>query len=962
MDAFLEFYSRKEIQEAILSICEDREVAPRYNQGFGRRPDIIQYPGDILEMAKKGATSFHISEERWNSPLDLKPGMAKKDLDENRKGWDLCLPDFEKIHIIEDGHLKQVQIDYLNKFKGKQIGEGEYLLNKDIKILSLNPKDYKIQLEKVTKFYIREKRPQEKVFKLTVEDGRIAWVSEDHPLLVFTKEGMKEKVAKRITSEDYLIISTKIPSQFKSQEYNLLDEIYKKKERFSYMVGKTILVNKFLIKNNKNNKLQIKSTISKYLGKRGIPINFFPLSIKKQNLSIGMRHCKNFIPSRIDLTRDFGFLVGIYLAEAASGGTRIEFALHLKERDIAERIISIINKTFSTHFLAESCIEQNQENGIRVRINSKLLDTIFVDILALGKLAYHKKIPSWIFNANTSFIDGLLEGYFVGGGHSRLDSNGKSLTFSVISVSKDLIEGISLLLQIKGINYKIRKDLPPQKGGKGKHKRNILAICGEKDISLLYQSCPEIFLRKRLYLTRKIINHPSLHEKYPPFFDKTKVTYKYLKNEVQRVNFLRAIRTKARVNEKLAKIAANSHLSKIMKSNVFPIRCKKIEEFSYKGLLYDIQTEKNHNFLQGDGIFSHNCLDIDTPYWDYAKWTAYYLVEALKFHDVKSISIKFSGGKGWHILVPFEAFPDEVNGIKTKNLFPEGPRIITAYLENMIREMLTNKILEKEDIATICQKTGKKRAEIMKDNKFDPFSLIEIDTVLISNRHLFRAPFSMHEKSGLVSIPILLNHILDFDKREAEPKNVKKILPFLEREKVKGDAKSLIIQAFDWWGKAHAKTGPDSIAAEKQEYYLPKSAIIEAYFPECIKKMLSNNLADGKKRALFVLVNFLNHMGWREEDIKKRLLDWNSKQPSPLPPSYILGQLSWHKKQKEHILPPNCSNKAYYQDMGLACPPAVCARYKNPVNCAVQTERRAREAEARQKPKKELKKPETKPL
>ena len=90
-DPYLEFYSRREIQERILEVAEDREVAPRYNQGFGRRPDVIQFPADILEMAKKGATSFHISEERWHNPLQLKPGMQKRDLDENRKGWDLVL-------------------------------------------------------------------------------------------------------------------------------------------------------------------------------------------------------------------------------------------------------------------------------------------------------------------------------------------------------------------------------------------------------------------------------------------------------------------------------------------------------------------------------------------------------------------------------------------------------------------------------------------------------------------------------------------------------------------------------------------------------------------------------------------------------------------------------------------------------------------------------------------------------
>ncbi|HIH59502.1 MAG: hypothetical protein QT08_C0022G0006 [archaeon GW2011_AR17] len=341
-------------------------------------------------------------------------------------------------------------------------------------------------------------------------------------------------------------------------------------------------------------------------------------------------------------------------------------------------------------------------------------------------------------------------------------------------------------------------------------------------------------------------------------------------------------------------------------------------------------------------------LDIDTVHWDYAKWTAYFLIEALKFHDVKNIAVKFSGSKGFHIAVPFASFPEEVNGVKTHKLFPEGPRIITAYLQNMIHEMLANKILEKENIANICQKTNLKRSDLIKDGKFDPFVLIEIDTVLISNRHLFRAPYSLHEKTGLVSLPIDIDKILTFDKREADPKIVKADKSFLEK-KVKNDGKSLIIQAMDWWGKKHAKQGPDVIPGTRFERKLPTDAIAESCFPHCMQQLLAGNMEDGKKRALFILVNFLRHMNWREQDIEKRLFEWNLKNKNPLPVSYISSQLSWNKKQKETILPPNC-NKSYYKDLRVSCAETICSRFKNPINCALRMHAQAKELEKKKKP------------
>ena len=92
MVSYLQFYARKDIQKEILKDAKDREVSFKFgDKGFGKRPDVLQFEGDVFELAKQGVTSFHISEERWSNPLDLNTGMNRKDLDELRIGWDLIL-------------------------------------------------------------------------------------------------------------------------------------------------------------------------------------------------------------------------------------------------------------------------------------------------------------------------------------------------------------------------------------------------------------------------------------------------------------------------------------------------------------------------------------------------------------------------------------------------------------------------------------------------------------------------------------------------------------------------------------------------------------------------------------------------------------------------------------------------------------------------------------------------------
>ncbi len=305
-------------------------------------------------------------------------------------------------------------------------------------------------------------------------------------------------------------------------------------------------------------------------------------------------------------------------------------------------------------------------------------------------------------------------------------------------------------------------------------------------------------------------------------------------------------------------------------------------------------------------------LDIDSPDLEDSKIIAHYLIEAIKFHDVKYISVKFSGNKGFHIAIPFKAFPARVNDLETIKLFPDGPKIIAKYLIKMTEPLLV-------------EHHGEQFRE-----------KIKLDTLLISNRHMFRAPYSMHEKSGLVSLPIQPEEVLRFDKERAKPENVKTGLRFLDDSNAEqGEATSLITQAFDWYTR---KTTREQESKElpnlKQEYEEITEAIPEEYFSPDIKKGLQG-LEDGKKRFLFILINFLKCVGWGIKEIEARVWDWNNNLDQPLKEGYVMSQLNWHKVNHKKVPPPNYSNKAYYADIGILPDENLIRKFKNPVNYTV---------------------------
>jgi len=189
---------------------------------------------------------------------------------------------------------------------------------------------------------------------------------------------------------------------------------------------------------------------------------------------------------------------------------------------------------------------------------------------------------------------------------------------------------------------------------------------------------------------------------------------------------------------------------------------------------------------------------------------------------------------------------------------------------------------------------------------------------------MIRAPFSINEKTGLISIPIDINKLKQFTPKEAKMKNVEVKTNFFQIEKSEPEeAKQLFIQAFDFEQKQKPKT------FKNIDYEIPKIEIQKSFFPQCITQLLSGVKQDGRKRGVFILIGFLQNMGWPYDKINKTLINWNKTNYEPLREGYIISQINWFKRQPKKLLPPNCDHESYYKTMGVKCAFCTC---KNPVN------------------------------
>jgi len=126
----------------------------------------------------------------------------------------------------------------------------------------------------------------------------------------------------------------------------------------------------------------------------------------------------------------------------------------------------------------------------------------------------------------------------------------------------------------------------------------------------------------------------------------------------------------------------------------------------------EISTEMSREELNELRIGWDLLLDIDSPYLEYSKIYARLLIKTLEFSGIKNLGIKFSGSKGFHIIIPWKAFPEQIYNQKTKDMFPEWPRIICQYLSEIVQPKLTEEILENQDLREIAEKTGRKTEEL----------------------------------------------------------------------------------------------------------------------------------------------------------------------------------------------------------------------------------------------------------
>lgn len=299
--------------------------------------------------------------------------------------------------------------------------------------------------------------PVGKLVKVITQSGRSVMATQSKSFLVWNGNKFDGVLGSDVKVGDILPTTSRLVKPVICQDYFDMKTIFPMSEYiYTTEVNKVIRYHKVngglsSRLNNKFNELNGVEYVVPYnrydtmLGKRK---NYFENC--KDGL-IYMHKANQFvshIPDKIPLDNDFGFFIGLYLAEGWV--TKTFLGVSNNDEVIRKRITDFCDRYGVTYHLVVS-EGKNVRSGISsdLKVHSVLFARLFKAICDTGSA--NKRVPEFAYTAPDEFIKGLIDGYISGDGTISKDDG----SIIVSSVSEDLITGISFLLSYFGIFGKI---------------------------------------------------------------------------------------------------------------------------------------------------------------------------------------------------------------------------------------------------------------------------------------------------------------------------------------------------------------------------------------------------------------------------------------------------------------------------------------------------------------------------
>jgi len=435
----------------------------------------------------------------------------------------------------------------------------------------------------------------------------------DHELLVSTNKGYKMKKAKELTTEDYLVKSSKFYCP--SKEYcvlDLLDDNYLIEQKEIKELCKEAMIQKFgsIRKMNKKTNLDRKVFLTK--SKNSISIKHLKISgiyDKIKQKVFRFKTQKGRVIEMKNLSKEHLYLLGLIASDGNNTKekktrryTRIKF--HNKEEALIDKFLEIYKRLFPTIPISKKKVK---ENLFELDSSNSLFATIAAKLGVLSPEKNSDLLP--ILHCNNKLIKSFLRGYFDGDGNAYYakKNNGKGIysNIRIYCAYYHIIKKIHQMLLKLDISNKI---IEAQTNFGRIFMSNVIDLKSKKRFASEVGSYHPL---KKNYLKKIASHNKTNHEdyRYVPFHYKDNLR-KY-KNKLSRLggNLKRVLNSSVPLTLGIYEKASN--IISLPKLDEFYIeKIVEIKEIKGSDYVYDMTIPETHNFLIETGYVSSNCHDL----------------------------------------------------------------------------------------------------------------------------------------------------------------------------------------------------------------------------------------------------------------------------------------------------------------------------------------------------------------
>jgi len=347
-----------------------------------------------------------------------------------------CLHPKEKVLIKDKEGVKLLEIErVVESYKPDEIEILHYDHNGGL--VWKRPKDF-VKLE-----------APDMLVSVETDHGRRITVTPDHKFLVLDGERLAEVEARDLKVGDVVLAATKIPTDDRVHEIRTLDHFLRLKDCEEYRAHglKPLILKKVRAKGISIRKLcKLLGISTSAIYRDSIPLSklrqlseILDLRLEEAEFRISHRKKSVVIPSKIELSEELGFLVGLYLANGSARKSGYQISIASGD----EELLSFASEVFARVFGCKPSVRRRRDGTSVLVVGGKPVHEFFVGVLGVGEGDQSKRVPWAAFN-NRRFALGVLSGLICGGGHVGEQ-------FSEISADESLGNDIAYLMLTLGM-------------------------------------------------------------------------------------------------------------------------------------------------------------------------------------------------------------------------------------------------------------------------------------------------------------------------------------------------------------------------------------------------------------------------------------------------------------------------------------------------------------------------------